>query len=77
MSSVHVNGVAGASVLRPRAMLPKRQSEDHCLSTSASADRLSFYLSRRTPISTIDIMRKEADTSPGETKIVLLNRLQT
>ncbi|EGC40976.1 sterol O-acyltransferase [Histoplasma capsulatum var. duboisii H88] len=52
MSSVHVNGIAGASVLRPRAMLPKRQSEDHCLSTSASADRLSFDLSsgRSTPI---------------------------
>ncbi|KAL2371876.1 hypothetical protein RJ035_001194 [Blastomyces gilchristii] len=52
MSSVHVNGSTGTGILRPRAVRPKHQSEDHHLTPSASVDRLSFDISsgRSTPI---------------------------
>ncbi|KLJ11390.1 sterol O-acyltransferase [Blastomyces silverae] len=52
MSSVHVNGSTGAGILRPRAVRPKHQNEDHYLTPSASVDRLSFDISsgRSTPI---------------------------
>ncbi|OJD26168.1 hypothetical protein ACJ73_02461 [Blastomyces percursus] len=52
MSAVQVNGSTGAGILRPRAVWPKHQSEDHHLTPSASVDRLSFDIpsGRSTPI---------------------------